>query len=178
MADVLAGTRVGRAAVNAGWAPGRTKCLRRVGGTPIRRRRRGRSRSRALRPHSSRRIGVHGQAGSNCPINGAMDCAAMISLRSRARSGPGMGRVVEFAARSNWPRGGDPARPSREVCVPHGRGLYFPARCYSAVSRRDGRVVEGAGLENRRAKAPWVRILLPPPFRSGEVAEWLKAAAC
>ena len=29
---------------------------------------------------------------------------------------------------------------------------------------RDGRVVEGGGLENRCAKAPWVRILLPPPY--------------
>lgn len=28
---------------------------------------------------------------------------------------------------------------------------------------RNGRVVEGGGLENRCAKAPWVRILLPPP---------------
>ncbi len=30
--------------------------------------------------------------------------------------------------------------------------------------RRDGRAVEGGGLENRWAKAPWVRILLPPPW--------------
>lgn len=28
---------------------------------------------------------------------------------------------------------------------------------------RDGRAVEGGGLENRCAQAPWVRILLPPP---------------
>ena len=31
---------------------------------------------------------------------------------------------------------------------------------------RDGRVVEGGGLENRWAKAPWVRILLTPPVTS------------
>lgn len=29
---------------------------------------------------------------------------------------------------------------------------------------KSGRVVEGSGLENRRTKVPWVRILPLPPF--------------
>ena len=29
---------------------------------------------------------------------------------------------------------------------------------------RSGRLVEGDGLENRRLKGPWVRILPPPPY--------------
>lgn len=41
--------------------------------------------------------------------------------------------------------------------------LHFVVQ-FSAVWR-GGRVVDGGGLENRRAKAPWVRILPPPPNR-------------
>ena len=36
------------------------------------------------------------------------------------------------------------------------------------VIRRVGRAVEGTGLENRRAQAPWVRIPHSPPYRKKE----------
>lgn len=41
---------------------------------------------------------------------------------------------------------------------------------YIEILRRNGRVVEGGGLENRCTKVPWVRILLPPPH-FGEMTE-------
>ena len=63
--------------------------------------------------------------------------------------------------------------------------LFFPVKSPKILeSWRGGRVAEGGGLENRRAKAPWVRILPPPPpfvteeILPGEMAEWSKAPAC
>ena len=57
---------------------------------------------------------------------------------------------------------------STQVSVPEaftsgGPSLYSPGCKASGEVRRSGRVVEGSGLENRRAQAPGVRIPPPPP---------------
>ena len=42
---------------------------------------------------------------------------------------------------------------------------------------RNGRVVDGAGLENRKLKGSWVRILLPPK-QLERWPSWFKATVC
>jgi hypothetical protein len=56
---------------------------------------------------------------------------------------------------------------SRRICrnnpLQGKASLYTPSCFCLRAPRRSGRVVEGSGLENRRVKAPGVRIPPPPP---------------
>ncbi len=49
------------------------------------------------------------------------------------------------------------------LCATFWNHVFSVGRRSIGPVRRGGRAVEGGGLENRRAKAPWVRILPPPP---------------